>query len=145
MADELIVVYCGVVYPHQCDHMGHLNVQHYVAKFDEATWRLMAAIGVTSAYISENHFGVAAIRENISYRRELMAGDLVTVRSCVLEISPKHIRFYHEMKNDQTGQLSATTVITAVHMDLQKRKTCPFPQEIVEQASHLIVAINPVI
>jgi len=34
--------YRGIVYPWHCDHMGHMNVMWYVAKFDEATWTLMA-------------------------------------------------------------------------------------------------------
>ena len=32
------VTYRGVVYPWDCDHMGHMNVMRYVGKFDEATW-----------------------------------------------------------------------------------------------------------
>jgi acyl-CoA thioester hydrolase len=145
MAEELFVTYCGVIYPQQCDHMGHLNVQHYVARFDEATWRLMAAIGVTPSYIQENQCGVAAIRQNIAYRRELLAGDHVTIRSGILEMSPKQMLFYHEMKNDETGQIAAATVITAVHMDLKTRRACPFPAAIVESANTLIVPITPVI
>ena len=32
--------YRGVVYPAQCDAMGHMNVQYYVAAFDQAMWHL---------------------------------------------------------------------------------------------------------
>ena len=35
----------GVVYPAQCDAMGHMNVQHYVAAFDQAMWHLVHEIG----------------------------------------------------------------------------------------------------
>ena len=38
MDDSL--TYRGMVYPWQCDHMGHMNVMHYVGKFDEAAWNL---------------------------------------------------------------------------------------------------------
>ena len=40
------MTYRGVVYPSQCDHMGHMNVMWYVQKFDEATWQLLAAVGL---------------------------------------------------------------------------------------------------
>ena len=142
---ELFVAYRGVVYPWYCDHMGHMNVMYYVGKFDEATWQMFAAIGVTPAYMRDNQRGVAAIRQNISYRRELLAGDLITIYTGILEIEPKTIRFYHEMRNDGTGAIAATTVISGVHMDAQIRKACPFPKEIIERALQLIVEITPVI
>ncbi len=35
--------FVGVVYPDQADHMGHINVRHYVGMFDHATWVFFAA------------------------------------------------------------------------------------------------------
>lgn len=32
---DLPITYRGVVYPWQCDHMGHMNAMWYVGKFDE--------------------------------------------------------------------------------------------------------------
>lgn len=40
--------YRGIVYPNQLDHMGHMNVQWYAVKFDEATWQLFTIVGLTS-------------------------------------------------------------------------------------------------
>jgi acyl-CoA thioester hydrolase len=142
---ELFVTHRGVVYPWHCDHMGHMNVMWYVGKFDEATWQMFAAFGVTPAYMRENQRAVAAVKQNISYRRELLAGDLITIYTGILEIAPKTIRFYHEMRNDGTATIAATTVITGVHMDAQTRKVCPFPNEIIEHARQLVVEITPVI
>ena len=141
---ELFVTYRGVVYPWHCDHMGHMNVMWYVGKFDEATWQMFAAIGVTPAYIRANQRGVAAVRQVITYRRELRAGDLLTIRTGILEMNPKQIRFYHEMLNNESGEIAATTVITGIHMDTQDRKACPFPDELVERARGMIVEITPV-
>ena len=44
---ESMVTYRGTVYPWHCDHMGHMNVMWYVGKFDEATWHLLAALGLS--------------------------------------------------------------------------------------------------
>jgi len=141
---ELFVAYRGVIYPWYCDHMGHMNVMWYVGKFDEATWQMFAAIGVTPAYMRDNNRGVAAVRQVITYRRELRAGDLITIRTGILEMNTKQIRFYHEMTNDESDDLAATTVITGIHMDTQSRKACPFPDEVVTRAKELIVDITPV-
>jgi len=136
---ELIITYRGLVYPWQCDHMGHQNVTWYVAKFDEATWQMFAAIGITPSYIRDQKRGVAAVRQNITYRKELLPGDLVTIYSGVLEIKDKTIRFYHQMLNDETGEVAATAILTGIHMDIRARKACPFPQEIITLAQDLIV------
>ncbi len=141
---ELFITHRGVVYPQQCDHMGHLNVMHYVGKFDEATWQMFAAIGITPTYMRDNQRGVAAVRQEITYRHELRAGDLLTIRTGILGMNAKQIRFYHEMTNDETGKIAATTIITGVHMDTEIRKACPFPEEVIERAKGMIVDIVPI-
>ena len=142
---EWLLTYRGVVYPQQCDHMEHMNVMYYVGKFDEATWQMFAAIGLTPEYMRTNNCGVAAVRQNISYRRELRAGGLLSIRTAILEIHSKKIGFYHEMTNDENGELAATTVITGVHIDTLERKARPFPPDVVETAKRLILDVTPVL
>jgi acyl-CoA thioester hydrolase len=137
MAD-LIPTYRGAVYPWHCDQMGHMNVMWYVGKFDEATWNLFAAMGVTSEYLRNSARGMAAVQQNITYRRELRAGDLVSVSSMLLDIRGKVVKFVHEMRNGPQGDLSAVMVLTAVHIDAVARKSCPFPDTIVERAQVLV-------
>ena len=90
---EPAATYCGTVYPWQCDHVGHMNVMWYVGKFDEANWNMFARIGLTPSYLRESGRGMAAVQQNITYKRELLAGDIVEVRSALLEIRDKSIRF----------------------------------------------------
>jgi acyl-CoA thioester hydrolase len=135
---KMLETYRGAVYPWHCDHMGHMNVMWYVGKFDEATWNLFAAMGVTAAFLRDNARGMAAVQQNITYRRELHAGDTVAVRSAFIEVRGKVARFVHEMANAQTGEISAICVLTGVSMDSRTRKSCPFPTDIVERAQGLV-------
>src|SRR6266446_3393827 len=129
---ELEATYRGTVYPWQCDHVG---------KFDEANWNLFALIGLTPTYLRESGLGMAAVEQNISYKRELLAGDIVVVRSAVLEIRDKSIRFRHEMRNAETGEIAAICEITGVHMDRQARKSVAFAEAIRKSVeSQLAVA-----
>ena len=137
---ELVETYRGAVYPWHCDHMGHMNVMWYVGKFDEATWNLFAAAGVTAGFLKENRRGMAAVQQNITYRRELLVGETVAIGSAFLEVRDKVAKFVHEMRNAVTGEISAICVLTGVHTDLQTRKSCPFPPEIVERARRLVRA-----
>jgi acyl-CoA thioester hydrolase len=129
------ITYRGTVYPWHCDHVGHMNVMWYVGKFDEATWHFFHGIGITPAYLRENRRGMAAVDQHIEYKRELRAGDLVTVRTTLLELAGKKVKFRHEMVNEATGELSAVTTLIGVHMDAEARRACPFPPELVERAA----------
>lgn len=135
--DEAAVMYRGVVYPWHCDQVGHMNVMWYVGKFDEATWNLFLRAGITPGYLRSNHRGMAAVDQHIEYRRELHAGDVVAIRSEILQVEGRKIRFRHHMTNEETGELAAVTTLLGVHMDTQARKSCPFPPEIVARAQAL--------
>jgi acyl-CoA thioester hydrolase len=127
MADSP-VTYRGTVYPWQCDHVGHMNVMWYVGKFDEATWSFLALAGITGAHMRERGTGMAAVQQNIAYRRELMPGDTVFVRTRPLEARGKVVRFRHEMVHDDSGEVAASCELTVVHMDRARRKSAPLPE-----------------
>ena len=130
-AGNMLETYRGAVYPWQCDHMGHMNVMWYVGKFDEATWNLFAAVGITPTLLRTQSRGMAAVQQNITYRRELRAGDVVAIRSGVLEMRDKVVKFVHEMRDALSGEIAAVCVITGVHMDGATRRSTVFPAEIV--------------
>jgi len=77
---------------------------------------------------------MVAVEQNITYKRELLAGDIVTVRSRLLEINEKSVRLLHEMTNDETGELAAVSEIVGVNMDATLRKACAFPADLRERA-----------
>ena len=136
----LVETYRGAIYPWHCDQMGHMNVMWYVGKFDEATWNLFATMGVTIAFLKENRRGMAAVQQNITYKRELYAGETVVIRSAFLEVRDKLAKFVHEMRNAVTDELAATCVLTGVHIDAVSRKSCAFPPEILARGRSLVRA-----
>ena len=80
---------------------------------------------------------MAAVEQTIQYKRELIAGDIVSVYSAVLEIKDKSLRFSHEMRKADTDEVAATTVLTGVHLDKAARRACAFPDGIREKAAAL--------
>jgi acyl-CoA thioester hydrolase len=136
--DSGLLTYRGTVYPVHCDHMGHMNIATYVAKFDEANWYLFCVLGLTPSFLRAGQFGMAAVQQNIAYRQELFAGDVVEVRTRVLEIADKRIRFEHAMYNVERGEIAASTEITAVHLDKVAHKACTFPPAVRAKAEALL-------
>jgi len=117
--------------------MGHMNVQWYASKFDEATWHLFSKIGITSDYIRKTGKGMAAVEQNIKYKSEAVSGDLLVIKSRVTEIKDKVIKFKHVMYNAETNRELAICELTGVHIDRKKRTSCLFPASILKKGAEL--------
>jgi acyl-CoA thioester hydrolase len=115
-----------------------MNVMWYVGKFDEATWQLFNAIGLTPSYLRSAKRGMAAVDQQISYLRELHAGAVVSIRTTILQVGEKSLVFTHEMTSDETGEVAARTVLKAVHLDTEARKSCALPAAVVAAANALV-------
>ena len=133
-----IVTYRGAVYASHCDHIGHMNIVSYGAKFDEANWVFFCEIGLTPSYLRSPTHGMAGVQQNISYKKELFAGDVIEISTQVLEVTEKRMCVRHEMRNIETGELAATCEIAAVHLDKQAHKSCEFPPAIRAAAEALL-------
>jgi len=140
---ELPITYRGVVYPWQCDHMNHMNVMWYVGKFDEATWNLLALFGMTPSSLKEMGVGMVAVKQEIAYKREVLAGETVTIRSGLLEVRAKSVRFFHEMTNNESGEVAAVTVLTGVQIDAGTRKSCPFQEDVLVRGRSMVTNYDP--
>jgi acyl-CoA thioester hydrolase len=124
------LTYRGAIYPSHCDHMGHMNVMWYVGKFDEASWHLFASAGLTPNRMREEHIGVVAVEQRIEYKRELLAGDLISIHSWFQEVREKALLFVHEMSNQETQEVAARTFLTGVCLDTKTRKARPVPEDV---------------
>jgi acyl-CoA thioester hydrolase len=137
---EALLTYRGTVYPWHCDHVGHMNVMWYVGKFDEASWQLFNTLGLSASYLRGAQRGMAAVDQHISYIQELHAGAVVCVRTRVLEVRERSLRFEHEMVDEGSGTVAARTTLKAVHLDAQVRKSVPFADSVIAKARSLITA-----
>ena len=135
---KVLITYRGTVHQWHCDHMGHMNVMWYVGKFDEATWNLAAMMGMTAQYLKDAQRGMAAVDQRIAYRREALPGDVLTIRTAIIEVRPKSVRFVHEMRRGDLGDLLATMVVTGVHIDAVGRRATQFAPPIFASAQAML-------
>jgi len=133
----MIETYRGTVYPSEIDHMGHMNVQFYVSKFDEATWNLFSSIGINSKYIKDNNKGMVAVEQKIIYKKEVLEGDCLYIKSKIIEIKDKSLKFIHYMYNAETDEQISSCELIGVHIDRLKRKACRLPKFIIELGNKL--------
>ena len=129
----------GTVHEWQRDHMGHINVRAYMEFFEEACWQFYAMLGLTASKLRSGEVHLAAVQQNISYQKELYPGDTIAVRSGVLELREKVLRFRHELYNTENGEVASTCEFTVVCLDPQARKSRPFPAECAVRARGLTI------
>lgn len=126
--------YFGTVYPRETDHMGHMNVAFYVQKFDAAAWNFFFNIGVTPSMLKDASVGLAAVEQVLNYKKELMPGDVLEIRTMILDLSEKKVRFRHEMIHRESGMVAATCEFLSVCYDRAAHKSRAFPKEVLEKA-----------
>ena len=64
------------MYPWVIDHVGHMNVQSYTARFDEASWHFLAHLGLSPGFLTENERSLVALDQRIQFKHEVLAGSL---------------------------------------------------------------------
>jgi acyl-CoA thioester hydrolase len=119
--------------------MGHINVRAYMEFFEEACWQFYAMLGMTPSLLRSGAIHLAAVQQNISYRKELYPGDTIAVRTGVIEMREKVLRFRHELVNTETRDVCAVCDFTVVCLDPQARKSQPFPPDVVVRAGEWLL------
>ncbi|MGE5202053.1 MAG: acyl-CoA thioesterase [Acidobacteriota bacterium] len=124
----------GAVLASEYDAEAYMNSPIYVSRFDQATWFLMHSIGVTPAGMKRKKLRVAIVRENYQFLRELRGGELVTIRSGIVAVGKKYLRFLHRMLDGVSGKMVASCDCTAVIASVATGKSTPLPRPIARRA-----------
>jgi acyl-CoA thioester hydrolase len=72
----------------------------------------------------------------------MMMSDLVSIRSGIVDVSDRTLTLYQEMTNALSGDLTATFVVQAGHLDLKERKLVPWRDETRKRATELHVDLS---
>ncbi|MDX5365767.1 MAG: thioesterase, partial [Alphaproteobacteria bacterium] len=78
---EFLDTFRGTVNTWECDEVGHMNVQFYVARASDAAFYLRHALGLSPSHVKVERRAMVAIEEHIRFHRELRAGDIMNMRS----------------------------------------------------------------
>ncbi|MBN8490011.1 MAG: thioesterase family protein [Burkholderiales bacterium] len=138
-----IETYRGFVYPWTIDHVGHMNVQSYTARFDEASWQFLAHLGLTPSFLRDNRRGLVALDQRSRYQEEVLAGSLLDIRTTLLEAKTKTLRYRHAMRNSETGREVATMELVVAYLDTDARKATAMPDFVAARAADLMSAGEP--
>lgn len=126
---EFLDTFRGSVNTWECDEVGHMNVQFYVARASDAAFYLRHALGLSPSRVRAEGRAMVALEEHIRFHRELRAGDIMNMRSRPVELRDRTMVSFHELFNSASGETAATVVALSGHFDLESRKLIPWPEE----------------
>lgn len=136
MADTIEVVRSSVQ-TWECDQMGHMNVQFYVAKADEGLAAVAAALGLSARAQGSDRAALIPREHHIRFHRELRPGAPYAMTAGVLAAKSEGLIVYQEMANVATNTIAATFVARAEWADAAVRGGLPLPVIAVAKAGAL--------
>jgi acyl-CoA thioesterase FadM len=81
---------------------------------------------------------MAAVTENFAYRREILPGDLIQVRTCLIDFTAKSLHVWGVMIDGCTDEICAINDQICVSLDTVARKSVPWPDEIFKKGRSLV-------
>jgi acyl-CoA thioester hydrolase len=111
---EVSIVYRGYVNPWDCDEMGHMNVQFYVAKASEAFDGLMMQLGLGREERQRIHIAQHRIR----FVKEMHVSDLVEIAAVPVAVERSRLDARLEIRNG-FAETCARVEVTADHVTLR--------------------------
>jgi acyl-CoA thioester hydrolase len=115
------------VKPWEIDLTGQLALSAAVHRFSASNAHVLAAFGVTPAYMRESHHGCSTFEFQLGLAGEVRAGDPLVVRSALVHVGNSSIRFFHTMLDERSGTEVASLEQSGVHFDQDRRRPAPLP------------------
>ncbi|MDG9728168.1 MULTISPECIES: acyl-CoA thioesterase [unclassified Streptomyces] len=113
---------------YETDTQGHLNQSVYLNYAEHARWSLLRAAGIRQADLVARGVGPVALETTIRFRRELLAGDEVTV-SCAFEWGEGKTFRIRQVIRKADGTVAAEVEGVGGLMDLRERRLVANPRE----------------
>ena len=113
---------------YELDSLGHLNQSVYLQYAEHARWEILRAAGLSQETLLKSGIAPVALEATVRYRRELKAGDEVTV-SCAFGWGDGRTFTVHQEIRKTDGTLAAEVDGLGGLIDLKTRKLVADPKE----------------
>lgn len=111
----------------ECDDMGHMNVQFYVAKANEGLSVLSHHLGHGPTVARQTSRVLLPREHHIRFHREQRPGAGLTLEGGVTGRDGDTLKVYEELTNSASGTVAATINADVVLVDAQTREPQPLP------------------
>lgn len=125
--------YCSQVVPSPYEDInGHLNIRHYVGIASEGLDESLVPLGIPQQWPNIAGKAVFSAEHHLTYLHELRAGDRLSARVRLLGRSERagHVVVY--LLDDTHERVSFVMEEIFLHVNLEDRKTAPWPEDVAE-------------
>jgi acyl-CoA thioester hydrolase len=119
------------VEPAWIDYNGHLNMAYYNVLFDRAVDEVFELLGCGLDYVKKRKHSCFTAEAHLCYLRELHAEAPVRVTFQLLDYDQKRMHYFEQLFHATEGWVSATSENMSLHVDMEAKRTVPFPDGIV--------------
>ncbi|XOV82268.1 MAG: thioesterase family protein [bacterium] len=124
------------------DYNGHLNMAFYNVIFDRGVDHVYDLLGIGAAYAQSGEGSCFTMEVHLHYLSELALGDKVSVHFQLLDYDSKRVHFFEQLYHREAGYLAATSEQIGLHVDMQTRRSAPFPAHVLDKLARLQQAHN---
>jgi acyl-CoA thioester hydrolase len=130
-------LYRGFVNTWECDEMGHMNVQFYMAKLDEGLHHIRIALGMPPAAPPASGLALRVTGNHVRFLAEQRASDVLVIRGGVAQADESGISIYSEMINPANNGVAATFLSYMTAWDIEANTPAAVPKSALERAERL--------
>ncbi len=125
------------------DYNGHMNMAYYNVAFDRGVDYLFDQLGIGVAYVESSSASLFTLEAHVHYIGELKLHDAFEIHVQLLDFDAKRIHFVEQMFHVQEGYLAAVSENMVMHVDMNTRRSAPFPDEVQQRLETLMADHAP--
>jgi acyl-CoA thioesterase FadM len=122
------------VKPGEVDATGQLALSAAVHRFSASNAHVLAAFGLTPAYMREQRRGFSTFEFQLAMGGEVRPGDPLVVRAGLVHLGKSSMRILHVMTDARTGVEVASLQQSGVHFDQDRRRPIPLSDDLRARA-----------
>jgi acyl-CoA thioester hydrolase len=111
------------------DYNNHMNLSFYILVFDKAAEKILSQFKMGEEAAKKEKRSTMVVETHTTYNNEVKEGDDVEVFLSYFNHDKKRLHYKLEMYEKGKNNLSATTEVLALYMNLDLRKVAEFESE----------------
>ena len=135
--------YRGTVYRWEVDNVDHFTVAYYFERFEDATLGLLQAIGLDPGSLAGAGRACVTLDCHVRYLRELRVGDILHIRSGVIDVGADGLVLGHQVFDSGDGTLCTAVAQRAALVEIGSRAPLPLAHAQRQAAESLRVEWTP--
>jgi len=123
----------SAVNPWECDTNQHMNARFIMSRFSDCQGHMWAHAGLSRHEQAEMGLATATVEMRLIYFKELNAGDILFVRTGLVEAADKTLRYRHWMFNAVTNEPICAAEGLGLLFDKETRKAVAIPAQVARR------------